>query len=243
MAKLNQIIAIEKGVKSETTRKVTDLHRESQKAQLTEGRSRTYKPLDDEGFAYPGETQKVQLTTGTSIASLKEALGRLFDVTLTKDSANQDALADIRVGTEIILPDVPVTYLLFLEKQLTDIKTFVGKLPVLDPAENWTFSDAHGHYVSDPVLSAKTKKVPRNHVKAEATERHPAQVEMYTEDVPEGKWTTVKFSGAMPATRKTEILGRITQLQEAVKFAREQANETIVDDREAIDPVFEFILG
>ena len=30
-----------------------------------------------------------------------------------------------------------MTYLLFLEKQLTDLHTFVKKLPVLDAAESW----------------------------------------------------------------------------------------------------------
>jgi hypothetical protein len=35
-------------------------------------------------------------------------------------------------------------------------------------------------------------------VKAEATEKHPAQVEVYHEDVVVGQWKTVKFSGALP---------------------------------------------
>lgn len=48
-------------------------------------------------------------------------------------------------------------------------------------------------------------QVPRNHVKAEATDKHPAQVEVYHEDVPVGYWTTVKFSGALPARRVNEL--------------------------------------
>lgn len=243
MAKLNQIIAIEKSVKSETTRRVTDLHRESQKAELMTGMSRTYVPRNDEDFVYPGETKNVQVTTSKSLADLKGSLARLLDVTLTKDDANQRARADVVVDGSVVLPDVPVTYLLFLEKQLTDVRTFVAKLPTLDPAENWSFSDAVGHFIGEPAKTAKTKKVPRNHVKAEATDKHPAQVEMYTEDIPEGTWTRVNFSGAMPVTRKSEILDRITALQEAVKFAREQANETEVTDQHATEPVFDFILG
>ena len=53
----------------------------------------------------------------------------------------------------------------------------------------------------------RTKKVPRNHVKAEATEKHPAQVEVYYEDVAVGYWTTVKFSGALPAQPRQRTAG------------------------------------
>ena len=41
------------------------------------------------------------------------------------------------------------------------------------------------------------KTVPRNHNKDEATKKHPAQVEMDTEDVRVGTWKTT-FSGALP---------------------------------------------
>jgi len=37
---------------------------------------------------------------------------------------------------------VPATYLLFLEKQLTDLHTLVSKLPVLDASETWVFDQA-----------------------------------------------------------------------------------------------------
>lgn len=40
MTKLSQIIAVEKGVKSDATRRVTDLHRDVQKQPLLSGISR-----------------------------------------------------------------------------------------------------------------------------------------------------------------------------------------------------------
>ena len=89
----------------------------------------------------------------------------------------------------------------------------------------------------------RTKKVPRNHVKAEATEKHPAQVEVYYEDVPIGYWTTVKFSGALPARRVNELLERVEKLQQAVKFAREEANGTEVTDQRVGDAVFGYLFG
>jgi hypothetical protein len=78
---------------------------------------------------------------------------------------------------------------------------------------------------------------------SEATKEHPAQVQVYMEDVPVGDWTTVKFSGALPATRVREILGRVTALQEAVKFAREEANGAEVADQRAGEAVFRYLFG
>jgi len=178
---------------------------------------------------------------GDVINATVETLTRLLDVTATKDWANTAARADVAVDGRTILADVPVTYLLFLEKQLVDLRTFIGKLPVLDAAESWTFDEAQDCYATGAVETTKTRKVPRNHVKAEATKEHPAQVEVYYEDVTVGWWRTVKFSGALPATRVHELLARVERLQEAVKFAREAANAAEVTDRHVGRAVLDYV--
>ncbi|MEJ3747286.1 hypothetical protein WEI85_28875 [Actinomycetes bacterium KLBMP 9797] len=243
MAKLNQILAVTKGVKAQTTREFTDAHRNVQKAPLLSGISRSYQPKDEEGEQLPPESTRVQVSAIDVIADVSKTLTRLFDLVLTQDVANTKAKADVVVEGRTLLADVPVTYLLFLEKQLVDLHTFVDKLPVLDPAETWTFSEAAGAYASDPVKTVRSRKVMRNHVKAEATEKHAAQVEVYTEDVAVGYWTTVKLSGALPATRVKELRERIGKLQQAVKFAREQANMTEVEQLTAGDKVFGYLFG
>jgi hypothetical protein len=121
--------------------------------------------------------------------------------------------------------------LLFLEKQLVDLHTFIKKLPVLDASETWTLDTSADCWATEPVQTVRTKKIPRNHVKAEATDKHPAQVEVYYEDVTVGYWRTVKFSGALPARRVNELLERVERLQEYVKFAREEANNLEVEDQ------------
>jgi hypothetical protein len=243
MTRLSQIIAVEKGVKSDTARRVTDLHRDVQKPQLLSGLSRTYRARAEDGAPLPPESTRVQLTADGVLAEAAQAMTRLFDVTLTKDAANTGATADVMVDGRAVLVNVPVTYLLFLEKQLTDLHTFVVKLPVLDPSEEWQFDDARGCYASVPSSTVRTKKIPRNHVRAGATDKHPAQVDIYTEDVPEGDWTTVKFSGALPATRQRQLLERVVKLQHAVKYAREEANATEIRDVTAGEQVFGYLLG
>ena len=243
MAKLNQIIAVEKGVKSRSFSSLSDAHQTLQKQALLSGISRTYQPKDEEGEQFPPESTKVQVRVQEVIRDTADVLTKLFDVTATKDWANTDAKADIIVDGRTILAAVPVTYLLFIEKQLVDLHTFVKKLPVLDAGESWTYDPSSDCYATAPVQTTKTKKVPRNHVKADATEKHPAQVEVYYEDVVVGHWRTVKFSGAVPAQRVNQLLDRVEQLQQAVKFAREEANGAEVQDREVGRALLNFVFA
>ncbi|GAA1743092.1 hypothetical protein [Luedemannella helvata] len=243
MPKLNQIIAVEKGVKSRSLQELTEAHHAVQKPALLSGIARTYQPKDEEGEQLPPESTKVQVRAEEVIRQVTATLTRLFDVTATKDATNRVAVADVVVDGRTLLSDVPVPYLLFLEKQLTDLHTFVKKLPVLDAAESWVFNDSADCWSTEPVRTIRTKRVPRNHVKAEATEKHPAQVEVYYEDMAIGYWTTVKFSGALPAKRISELLERVEKLQQAVKFAREEANGVEAVDRKAGEAVLSYIFG
>jgi hypothetical protein len=243
MARLNQIIAVEKGVKSRSFQELTEAHHVLQKPNLLAGISRTYRPKDEEGEQLPPESTRVQVRVAEVMAEVRQALTRLFDVILTKDVANGAAKADIVVDGTTIATEVPVTYLLFLEKQLTDLLTFVTKIPVLDAAESWSYDEATDAYATAPTQTTRSKKVPRNHVKAEATEKHPAQVEMYFEDVLVGYWTTVKYSGALPQARINELKARVVRLAEAVKVAREKANSTEVTDQKIGERVFDYLFA
>lgn len=243
MARLNQIIAVEKGVKSRTFQELTEAHHALQKQTLLSGISRTYRPKDDEGEQLPPESTKVQIRAEEIIDQTAEILTRLFDVTATKDWTNAVARADVVVNGKTLIAKAPVTYLLFLEKQLVDIHTFIKKLPTLDASETWEFDASADCWATEPVQTVKTKKLPRNHVKAEATDKHPAQVEVYYEDVVIGYWRTVKFSGALPAKRVSQLLDRVETLQEAVKFAREEANNAEVEDQKVGKKVFDYLFS
>jgi hypothetical protein len=243
MAKLNQIIAVEKGVKSRSFQELTEAHHALQKPTLLSGISRTYRPKDEEGETLPPESTKVQVKSEEVLRQTASILTRLFDVTASKDWANCVARANVVVEGRTILSDVPITYLLFLEKQLTDIHTFIKKLPVLDASESWIFDASADCWATEPVQTLRTKKIPRNHVKAEATDKHPAQVEVYYEDVTVGFWRTLKFSGAMPAKRVNELLERVEKLQAAVKYAREEANATEASEQKVGERFFEYLLG
>lgn len=242
--KLAQIVAIHTGVKGDANRVLAEAALHASKSDLLTGLTRVYSPFDadDEREQLPPETKHVQLTASGLITEVERTMTRLLDVTSTKDRTNCDARADIVVDGHTLAQGVPVTYLMWLEKALGELRTFIGRLPVLDPAERWSFDEASGTWVSEPQTTLRTRKVPKSVVKWEPPTpefKQPAQVDMYTEDVPVGKWTVTKFSGALPAPRRAEMLRRVTALTEAVKQARERANEATAVDT----PVGAALLG
>ncbi len=243
MAKLNQIIAIEKGTKSETSRVITDSYHFLQKEALLSGISRTYKPRDEDGDQLPDENSKVQVKVQDEVKKFTTALTKLFDITLTKDSANSEARANIEIDGKVLLTNVPITTLLFLEKQLVDLHTYVKKLPTLSPAEEWKFDNATNVFRTESFKTTKTKKVLRNHVKAQATDKHPAQVDVFSEDCVIGDYSTTRFSGALPAKDVSEFLTRVEQLQRAVKFSREEANSIDAPEQQCGQKIFDFVFG
>lgn len=78
--------------------------------------------------------------------------------------------------------------------------------------------------------TTKTKKEQRPIVLYDATDKHPAQTQLITEDVSIGTWKTVKQSGAIPVPRKKVLLERVDKLLKAVLVAREQANSVEATD-------------
>lgn len=241
--KLNQAIAAETHRKNELERRLTDSYKLLQKGELFNGHARSYRPRDDEGVQLPDENQHVQLKATDVLKGIEETMTELFDMVATKDFGNQLAKADIIVGGRKLAADVPVPYLLFLEKRLTDLHTVIKTIPTHDASRKWEFDESADLYRSDASETTKTQRVLRNHVKAEATDRHPAQVDTYTEDIVIGYWNTVRLSGALPAARVRELADRVQELITAVKHARETANSVEIQWKYIGASLFNFLLA
>ena len=164
-------------------------------------------------------------------------------MTLTKDIGNTIAKASVKIDGKVIIPDVPATFLLFMEKQLTDLRTVVAALPKLDPADKWEWDEAQGFYKSVEVKTARTKKVTEFVIAAPATNQHPAQVKEVSNDILAGYWSTVKYSATVEPSRVEELVERIDTLLKVVKFAREEANGTEITQQKAADKVLDFIFA
>jgi hypothetical protein len=241
MALLNQVIAVEKGIKSRVYSEISDLHKVIQKPDLFNGFVKSYKRKNEEdGEELPSERKQVQYRVPEVMQKVARDSTEIFNITARKDWTNCDARADVAVDGVVLLPKVPVTHLLFLEKQLTDMRTFVGCLPVLDEAESWTLDPNSGLFKTEGSTTHRTKKVQKPIVLIQPTVEHPGQAELITEDVIVGFWTQLKQSGAMPKPDRDALAGRVEKLLQAVKMAREAANSV---EESASPPVGEAVFG
>lgn len=240
--KLNQVLAIENGTKTRTQKDLTEAHHALQKTELLKGLARTYKPLDDEGEKLPDESNRVQMTADEMLKKTAAIMTELLDITATKDWGNAIARADVVIDGRTLIEGAPVPYLLFLDKRLQDLETFVAKIPTLDPSEFWEHDPGQNCWRSKPAQTVKTKKILRNHVKAEATQHHAAQVDVFSEDKVIGQWTTIKYSGALAAENASAIIARIRALRQAVKIARESANNVEVERQRVGARLFAYLL-
>src|SRR5579884_4274601 len=136
MPKLNQIIAIQAGKKAQAKETLTEAYHLIKKPELLNGLVRTYQPRDEGGEPQPDERKLVQVKVNDLIGKVTADLTEMFDVVATQDWANCQAKADVVVDGRKLLAGVPVTHLLFLEKQLADLRTFVETLPVLRSEEH-----------------------------------------------------------------------------------------------------------
>jgi hypothetical protein len=240
---LSQVIAVEKDIKDKASQKLAHARGVFGNRGVLSGIARTYTPIEDGGEVLPAESTRVQHTVAQVLKDTQESLVALFDTTATKDYTNCVAKADIIVDGKTLLKGVPATYILFLEKQVAELLSFVKSIPTLDASEEWQHNQALDTWATPPVETIRSKKVMRNHVLAEATDKHPAQVQVYAEDIPAGRWKTIKYSGAMPATEHNAMIARIERLQRAIKHAREDANRQEVTQQHAGEPLLHYIFG
>lgn len=241
--KLNQCIAIEKGAKNRVYSAITELHKNAQKPELYYGFSKTYEPKEEGSEQFPPETKKVMLRADDVLSETKTLFAEFLDITATKDFANVEAKADVTVGGNVLIKDAPVPYLLFLEKQLTDLRTFVDKMPVLDETDDWRRDEASGLFKTDPIKTHRTAKVSEPIVLYDATKEHPAQTQLITKDVIVGYWNQVKQSGAITRGEKRKLLERVESVLSAVKSAREEANSVEAPQKQAGSDLLAYIFA
>lgn len=242
--KLNQIIAVEKGVKARTYQQISELHKVAQKAPAFEGMTRDYTPKNDDGDRLPSERKIVQVRVQDLLAAVRLNSTEIMDITAQKDLANCEAAAPVVVDGRMILTELPATTLIFLEKTVIDLRTLIAGLPELDVAESWEYDTNSGLHRTKPVQTQRTKKEQRPLVLFPATDKHPAQTQLVTEDVLAGYWDMTRQSGAIAKPVKMEMLSRVDKLINAIKEAREQANGVDANIRPQIGAaVFDYLLN
>lgn len=241
MTKLHQLLAVAQGTKQRSQQALTKFYHAVQKPEPFSGILKIYRPKDEDGEQLPSEGVRVQRDAATLLAEVVAELKPMYSIVGDIDRTNQAATASVEVEGRVILADVPVSTLLWMEKQLADLRTVLNALPVLNPEHTWSKDASTDMWTTPERVTTRAKKIPRNHEKAPATDKHPAQVEVYYEDVNVGTWHTRILSGGMPPVDVKVLQKRLEMLRDAVKDARERANAAEVQRFDA-SPVLDFLL-
>ncbi len=245
MGKLHALLAVEPDKKGAAEKILNEtINTFSKKQDHFTGQLRTYAPVNDGDTEIFDDEKKTMVTTvADKLTYTEQALVELIDVLYQKEETNTNARADLVLpnGT-VIATSVPATVLLNLENRFKAIRMMYQAIPTLAPEEEWVVdSTLDNTYKSKPKVTYKTKKVTTPLVLYPHTDRHPAQVKEVTEDVRQGTWTTTKWSGMLSPSQKSELLGRVDTLIQAIKCARVQANDEEAATNKIGNRLFDYI--
>jgi hypothetical protein len=216
------------------------------------GIRRTFKPfaVDEAKGEIPGERLEAETnlvkTVGEELDKLRALVVDAFDVSFQIDEANTRARADLVVNGKVLAEQVPATYLLQLEKRLREVRIVFKDIPTFDPVRRWEAdpsADKAHVFRADPVITVRKQRTRKYNVMYEATEEHPAQVDVVEVDEPVGEIRAYDWTGMISPGRKAALLQHLDDLIEAVKTARARANCVEVDPAQKIaDRLFAHIL-
>jgi len=247
MGKLHELLAIEGDLKGKRDKiREETIITFAQKGAHFEGWTKQLKMFDESQSQEDSvEQQKLTTTVKSKLDYMKDAFIQLWDAKLQKEKANQLAKSNIRIN-ELSLDDLPVTFLLGMESELTRLREVFNTIPTLPPGVDWQEDKQGGSDVfksMTPLIKKKTQKKVIPLVLAEATKEHKAQVTTVTEDRPVGDIIYEKISGMISPAQKNIYLDRIDRILTEFKKARQRAN-TIDTPTDIIgEKIFDFILA
>jgi hypothetical protein len=244
---LGQVIAVERATRQQDNNIGAELLKYLPKEEHFKGLRMIYHHFDEEDAernAVPDEYQAVHLRVEDVLDEIAKHSSAALDITATKDRTNCDARANIIIDGKILVPDVPISHLLFLQDYFTEWGKSVKAVPVLNPARNWTpVNGERGLFAADPEKVTRKLKTEEPLLLYDATDKHPAQVKTTIRDTPVGEKTTTVLSGAVTSQRKKELLTNLHKLSLAVKDAIARANRAAVTEVSEGEDLMKFLLG
>ena len=189
------------------------------------------------------EVSDITTTVDDKLEYVSEHLVRYYDAFLQKEATNQEAYADLIVDGKTLAVGVPATALLGMETKLKAVRNLINDVPTLQPGIKWVATDVPGVYQAEsPEERLKTEKTVLFKEVSKATDKHPAQVEKWTSDVPVGKYTKTVQSSMWTSAKKSMVLGKVDKLIQSVMEARMRANSTPVENVKFGQAIMDYIL-
>lgn len=236
MAKVHELLAVETDLRGQAEACRTDLKGTfDKKAHHFTKKVVTLKSLK-EGVPDKVDSQlNLQTTVRKELKWITEKLAKALDVGHQIDMANTTASSDVVLDNgATLLKSVPPTSLLRLEHRVTEVRDLVHVIGTLDPAKNFVEDPAEGEdvYRARDAERHLGEKQFRYIVMVPPTDKHPAQVKEFMEDVPVTVALTQEWSSLLTVSAKGDMLDRVEEVLRAIKTARARANEMEIDVRQ-----------
>lgn len=232
MGQLHQTLAVESAKEKAAKNLIAESLKTFGKSTLFTGQYRKLTMFNEEDkHSETEEYQELTTTVDENLDYLVKPLSSWFDAVLMKDSANQEARADILIDGLTLVKDVPATFLLGLENKLNQVRVLYLAIPTLPPGIKWELDDQRGEGVyraAHEEVTMKSIKDSDFRTVAEATKEHPAQVAQIQINRDVGQYAITKWNGMMTPVEKAARISRIDELMNAVKEARMRANKVEV---------------
>jgi len=250
MAKLHELLAVVgdlKGKKDKITQETAVTF--NKKPHLFLGEVKTLTMFDESRKQEEGTERKPLATTvKAKLEYIVDTFNLYWDAKLQKELGNQSAKADIITNEGVVIAkEVPATFLLEMENELKELRRLYDTIPTLEVGRvEWEKSEQLGKDVYKskyPIVSNKTEKTVRHKVLVEATDKFPAQIDKWNENVPVGQYNLELLSGMLSPYEKSTILKRVDEVLIAVKKARQRANCVDLTKRTIGNKIFDYILN
>ncbi len=249
MTQLYEILAVESSLEKVSRTLTQESIKTFSKDNLFKGFTKRLEMFnEDDQILNESSFLKLETTVSENLTYLMPSISKYWRTVLSKDMANQSAIADI-VLTDgyVIAKDVPATFLLGLESKLGELRKLYQALPTLAPGIKWEADELErkGIYTNiTPDISFKTETKTEFVEISPATKEHPAQVTGVKNVKNVGKYTTNNQSGMISSFQKAETLTRLDEMLSAVKKARMRANDVkITPDPQAPITILGYING
>jgi len=241
MGKLHELLAVEGDLKGKANKVLAEtLATFKNKGGHFDSLYRVYMPDTDDGLKQPEETKPMVDTVDEKLNYTFKALGQYMDAAFQKEATNATAKADFVVGGKTLAKDVPATVLLSIENRMTEFRKVYEQIPTLDPSEDWSWDDTSNDYKAEN-HRVRSKKEMKNHVVSPATDKHPAQVTVFNEDVRIGLVKEVKHSSKFTPARKSAVLSKVDEVIQSAKPARQRANTAQIVPADVSTEIFNYI--
>jgi len=232
MSALHEVLAVDRDLEN-TAKKIVDeaITTFSKRADHFMASIKQLHMFDDARKQEEAGQEEVKALTTTVEAKLDyvaEHLVKHIDCTTEKEMTNTVASSTVHIDGKEFTCTLPATLLLAMETRLAQWRKMYEAIPTLQPGIEWEIDESQGKGVykaKEPETKWKTEKTIKAVVLYDATDKHPAQIEKVSQDVPVGNYITTRWSGMISPAAKSELLKRIDKLTQEFKKARMRANE------------------